>query len=467
MSKPQGPQKPNLINILLIAVMVYLGYMVFTEPQRRAGQEKRTAGEILTELKDQNKKLLDVTAPKTAQAYRAQLGDLKKSLNLTQEEVDRLDMQALMLQVDTSYKSAMYREKLGGQDAHLAYGKLGRGLDALKTKFESDHTKPIWDEKFEVAPAPDLGLVATQVSPSEMYVTLVTLCSEKAKTEPVMGFIPGYQVIDSLVKLTGSNPYISYWLAAFLLALAVRILVFPLAQKQYIWGRQMARLGPYTKEIKERFTDKKTGQITDQAGFQQETMKLYKEYGMNPFSGCGPAMIQIPLFLTVYQCMQHYKFEFTKGYFLWMNPHAGKFLGLPLAPNLGERDYIMVILYGISMIVSTLLQPVSDPSNARQGRLMGLGMALLFSVMMFFWPLPSAFVVYWTFTNILSTTQALIAYRLPLPPLEKKQTVKGGALPFDRLLSPPGTDPNGIGKTDSSFFSSRGTPKQNKKKKKK
>jgi YidC/Oxa1 family membrane protein insertase len=234
-----------------------------------------------------------------------------------------------------------------------------------------------------------------------------------------------------------------------------------------MWGRQMARLGPYIKEIKERFTDKKSSQITDQQGYTAETMKLYKEYGMNPFSGCGPAIIQIPLFLTVYQCMQHYRFEFTKGFFLWMNPGAGSFLGIPLAPNLGERDYIMVFLYGISMVVSTLLQPVSDPSNARQGRLMGLGIALLFSVMMFFWPLPSAFVVYWTFTNILSTTQALIAYRLPLPPLEKKQSVKGGALPFDKLINTTSSDPNGIGKTDSSFFSTRGAPKQNNKKKKK
>lgn len=466
MSTPQ-PKKPNFLNVLLIACMVYLGYMVFTEPQRKASQNKQPAAELETTLEQQNRNLLDTSITATAGLYRSKLGDIKKEKNLTDADVQRLEMRSFVLQADTAYKSAIYREKKGGQDAHLAYGKLNRGLEVLKARFEANHSKPIWDEKFAVAPAPDLGLPASEVSPRELYDKLVVLLSEKAKTEPVMGFIPGYALIDSLVKLTGSNQHFSYWLAAFLLALCVRILVFPLAQKQYMWGRQMARLSPYIKEIKERFTDKKTGQISDQQGYTQETMKLYKEYGMNPFSGCGPAVIQIPLFLTVYQCMQHYRFEFTKGWFLWMQPGAGHFLGIPLAPNLGERDYIMVFLYGVSMIISTLLQPVSDPSNAKQGRLMGLGIAVFFSLAMFFWPLPSAFVVYWTFTNILSTTQALIAYRLPLPPLEKKQSVKGGSLPFDKLINATGSDPSGIGKTDSSFFTGRGAPKQNKKKKKK
>ena len=60
--------------------------------------------------------------------------------------------------------------------------------------------------------------------------------------------------------------------------------------------------------------------ITDQAAYQAKTMELYKEYGINPFAGCLPALIQIPLFITVYQFMLHYQFEFQKGYFLWINP---------------------------------------------------------------------------------------------------------------------------------------------------
>lgn len=464
--KAQTPGKPNIINILLIACMVYLGYMLFTEPQRQAGQEKRTYVELKTAMEKQNADLLDVTIAKTAPAYLRKMNEEANKEAVSVEERERRDMAATILVADTMRKSGLYREKLGGADVHYGYTKISRAYDTIKGKFEKNHNKPIWDEKFPVAPASDLELTATEISPRELEKALVTHLQEKAKEQSVLGMIPGWAFIDFLVGLTGHAPQYSYWLAALFLAMLVRAIVWPLAQKQYMWGRQMGQLAPYMKEIKERFTDKKTKQITDQQAYTAETMKLYKEYGMNPFSGCGPAVIQIPLFLIVYQCMLLYKFEFTKGYFLWMQEGAGSFLNIPLAPNLGERDYIMVFLYGITMIISTLLQPVSDPSNAKQGRLMGIGIAVFFSIAMFFWPLPSAFVVYWTFTNILSTTQALIAYRMPLPPLEKKATVKGGSLPFDKLIEMSGQGGT-PGKVDSSFFGDRGTPKKNKKKPKK
>jgi YidC/Oxa1 family membrane protein insertase len=90
---------------------------------------------------------------------------------------------------------------------------------------------------------------------------------------------------------------------------------------------------------------------------------------------------------------------------------------------------------------------------------MGVGIAVFFSIMMFFWPLPSAFVVYWTFANILSTTQSLITYRLPLPPLQKSVTVKGGSIPVD-----PAT--NGHAAAEK-IFGKTGTPKNVRPKKKK
>src|SRR5690606_7040099 len=227
-----------------------------------------------------------------------------------------------------------------------------------------------------------------------------------------------------------------------------------LAQKQYIWGRRMAQLAPLSKEIQAKHKDKKTGKVTDPQGMQMETMKMYKEYGFNPLQGCLPMLVQLPLFLIVYRCMLLYRFQFQEGTFLWINPNSTSLFGIPMAPNLGERDYLIIFLYGVSMVTTTLLTPVSDPSNMKQQRLMGIGMSVFFSIAMFFWPIPSAFVVYWIFMNILATSQALLAYRVPLPPLEKQMTVKGGALAVD----PQGT-------IDPGFFSGRGTPKKNKKKK--
>jgi YidC/Oxa1 family membrane protein insertase len=158
-------------------------------------------------------------------------------------------------------------------------------------------------------------------------------------------------------------------------------------------------------------------------------MELYREYGINPLAGCFPALLQMPLFLTVYQFMLHYQFAFQKGTFLWINPSVAANTNGLTAPNLGEMDYPLIVLYGVTMLISVLMAPVSDPTQAKQQRLMSVGMSLLFAVFMFFWPLPSAFVLYWVFTNILSSLQSYRAYRLPLAPLQKVNAAGGGVYP--------------------------------------
>jgi membrane protein insertase Oxa1/YidC/SpoIIIJ len=62
---------------------------------------------------------------------------------------------------------------------------------------------------------------------------------------------------------------------------------------------------------------------------------------------------------------------------------------------------------------------------------MGIGIAIFFTVTMFFgwFPVPGAFVLYWIFLLILSTLQSLRAYNLPLPPLQRVNTAAGGTYP--------------------------------------
>jgi len=451
MSQPSP--KSNFIQIALITLVIFMGYQLIMGP-RQNQTDPRTADQIWTEMKKLNGELKDVSVARLLPLYNQKYSVEAKAKKVPQAEIDAQELRAVLLVVDTQFKSGLQ------QTPEWNYHKINAAYTLLKPKFEAWHLKDIWrTAKVEVAPEP--GRPETEVSAESLYNALVADLSVRNKEQRVYGLIPGYGLIDSLVALTGRVPAISYTFAALLLAIVVRAIVWPLAQKQFMWGRQMSQLQPYIKEIQEKFKDKKTGQITDQQAMTAETMKLYSEYGINPFSGCGPALIQVPLFLTVYQCMLLYKFEFTKGTFLWIQPGATTFLGIPLAPNLGERDYILVFLYGVSMITTTLMTPVSDPSNAKQQRLMGISIALIFSIMMFFWSIPSAFILYWIFTNVLSTLQSYRAYRLPLPPLEKKTTGKGGVIPATVV---PGSNSTSV---DPSFFGKTGTPKANKSKKKK
>ncbi len=254
---------------------------------------------------------------------------------------------------------------------------------------------------------------------------LIAQISERNKSDLIWGAIPGgYQFIDFLVGLTGHNPNYSYAFATFLLAFVVRGAVYPLSQKQLLMSRKMSQLTPRLKEIKEKFAD-------DQMEMNKRSMELYSRYGINPFAGCLPALVQLPLFYTIYQCILHYQFEFTKGYFLWINPSASSATHGILAPNLGQQDYVLIAIYSVTMIVSTLLTPVTDPTQAKQQRLIGVGASIMFPVMMclHLWPVVSGFVLYWTFTNLFSMAQSIRAYRMPMPELVEVNAPGGGVFP--------------------------------------
>jgi YidC/Oxa1 family membrane protein insertase len=471
MSKPAA--KGNFMQTLLIAAVIFMGLQLFMMSNRPA--ETRSADEYMQALRTEVSKIkaesaersvpiaqviqeresrgeklqlrmqvgtLNVEQSEELMRYQNELGldlTIAQYLGFHQGKIAReadqqkwdarrkleKEITALLLTADTQYRQGIARGNNNRQD--LAF----LTLQGQAHKFQGT---PSWRETVYELPALRGGEVRRSTA-KDFFTDLVAKLSARSKTDLIMGVIPGYRVIDALVAVTGRIPSFSYAFAALLLAVLVRGIVWPLSQKQYMFGRQMAQLSPLVKEIKERFTDKKTGQITDPQKFQKETMDLYREYGINPFAGCLPMFIQIPFFLLIYQCMVLYRFEFQNGTFLWINPSAASATNGFIAPNLGQMDYLLIGLYAVSMVVTTLLTPVSDPTNARQQRMMGVGLAVFFSIMMFFWPLPSAFVLYWVFTNILATIQMLRAYRMPAPPLVKVNAPGGVVFPTNGSVS--------------------------------
>lgn len=209
----------------------------------------------------------------------------------------------------------------------------------------------------------------------------------------------------------------------------------------------MQQLQPLVKELREKYEGQE---------LHLKMMELYKEYGINPASGCLPMLVQLPLFFFVYQCMLQYQFDFSNGTFLWINPAMGTATHGFTARSLGAMDVPMLIIYGVSMIVTTFLAPISDPTQLKQQRIIGVVMAVMFTIGMYFYPLPSAFVLYWIFTNILSTIQSIRAYRMPVPPLQKVNAPHGA-------VYPNGSSTNGA---SDGLFKSTGAPKVQKPKKK-
>jgi len=177
------------------------------------------------------------------------------------------------------------------------------------------------------------------------------------------------------------------WVASiFLLTGILKLLFFPLMIKSTKSMKKMQELGPKLEEIRKRYAK-------DPQKMQQEIMKLYKEVGFNPMSGCLPMIVQIPVFFALYKVLIVTP-DLALESFLWI-------------PSLAEKDpyFILPVLMGLSMIAQSFV----SPSPNKQHNFMMYGMAVVFTFL--FATFPSGLVLYWTLNNILGVIQTWVIYK--------------------------------------------------------
>ncbi len=433
---------------------------LFTSMQNRQ-PDTQTPKDIFAKIQKDNVETKDLSAASDFRTYENLLGQQVKDKKITEAEAQSKKFEGAVLVANTQLRAGLMRNETG---------RIRQAYSTLWQFQKHFLDTPDWKDKtYTSAPDSRFPEVQQTISGQGLFDKVSETLIARNKKEIIWGFIPGgYHFIDTLVAITGRVPGFSYWFGAFLLALVVRLIVFPFSQKTIMHSRQMSQLSPLITKIREEYKE-------DPQQMNAKVMELYREYGLNPAAGCAPAFVQMPLFLSVYQCMLLYQFEFQKGTFLWINPELSKATHGFTAPNLGTQDAILIVLYGISMIISQMLTPVSDPSQKKQMRLMGIGISVMFTVFMFTgaFPVVSGFVLYWTFTNIFATVQSLRAYRLPLAPLQKVNTKDGGVFPQDPSQLFPWMKPNGKsnqapttnGKSTIKTSTKTGKPQQHKPKK--
>jgi YidC/Oxa1 family membrane protein insertase len=172
----------------------------------------------------------------------------------------------------------------------------------------------------------------------------------------------------------------NYGWAIILTTLLIRLAVFPLTRKSQTSMAKMAELQPKLNLIRERYAD-------DKARQQQETMKLFKEQGVNPLSGCFPIMMQLPVFIGLYSVLD-ISLVFRQAPFLsWMTdlsqPDGLVHFQQPI--NLLVTSVSDFNLLPIIMTVTWFLQAYwaprpTDPQLAAQQRMM-LFMPVVFGLL--------------------------------------------------------------------------------------
>lgn len=451
----------------MLAVAVFLGFQLFCAGPKGAANlpTTKSSTEVLAEMRTFGAQGKPDSIRQWEPIYKQKIDEEFKKDGKSADAARDAKLTSSLILADAYLQKAQKETTVKGKvvQAEQAYHIL-HPIEQSRAK------DAYWKSSVELSPRKE-GEKAVVSTPKALYDETTKFLDANYKQDMVWGLVQGYTFIDTLVNLTGRNPNFSYAFAALLLAICVRAIIWPLAQKQLMWSRQMSQLQPLIKELEEAYKKKDpSGAYRSTPEYQQKVMGLYSEYGINPMKGCLPAFAQMPLFLFVYACMLHYRFSFREGTFLWINPATSEASNGFFAPSLGIPDTLLLIIYGASMIVTTFLAPVTDPSQLKQQRIIGISIAVLFTVIMFFaMPVPSAFVLYWIFTNIFSALQSWRAYKLPLPPLEKKNAPGGGVFPFNLGAAMNGQN-NGNGTPTSNgagIFGKSGGPKPQKPSKKK
>jgi YidC/Oxa1 family membrane protein insertase len=216
-----------------------------------------------------------------------------------------------------------------------------------------------------------------------------------------------YQIIHAMVRLFGRSDA-SYVLAIVAIAVLVRLILVPLSNKQFASMRRMMQLAPRLQELQSKYAGEE---------LVRRQMEMYKRYGVNPMSGCFYALLPIPFLIWVYNMILLYQVQFKHGHFLWINPEMGtRFPGL-IGSHLAQFDAPLMILYAISMYVSSRLT-ITDPSQAQMQKMMAIITTAMLVIFSWQFRFPAAFILYWMLTNILYTLHYKLYLMRPAPPLE-------------------------------------------------
>ena len=181
----------------------------------------------------------------------------------------------------------------------------------------------------------------------------------------------------------------NFGVAIILVTIAIKIVFWPIQAKSIKSMKEMQKFQPVVAKLKEKYKD-------DPARLNQETMKLYKEHHINPFSGCLPMLVQLPVLIAFYKVLVS-DIALRGASFLWIKDLSQPdtvltVAGFPINP-------LPLLMVGTQIWQQKITPTSGDPQQAKMMMFMPLIM------LMFFYKAASGLVLYWTLQQLLSIAQ--------------------------------------------------------------
>jgi YidC/Oxa1 family membrane protein insertase len=174
----------------------------------------------------------------------------------------------------------------------------------------------------------------------------------------------------------------NYGVAIIIVTLFIRMLLLPLNISSYKSMKKMQTIQPQLKALKERYK-------ADQKQLQVETMNLMKREKVNPVGGCLPMLLQLPIFIALYNVLAQSIELYQAPFMLWIHDLTLK-----------DPYYVLPVLMGTTMFIQQKITPTTmDPQQAKAMQFM----PVIFSLMMI--SLPSGLTLYIFVSTLFGITQ--------------------------------------------------------------
>ena len=284
----------------------------------------------------------------------------------------------------------------------------------------------VWGRRFDIERGPDqklpgiegaLGMPGFQLQPGQtysarfeiyagpkLYHRLAQLPHNEAEIMDFGMFKIVCQFLLNFMNLLHSWLH-DYGLAILALTTIIKLTLWPIQNKANRSMRQMAALSPKMQELREKYKD-------DPTRMNQEVMKLYKSYGINPVGGCLPMMIQIPIFFGLFKMLGQ-AVELRNAKFLWVKDlsQPDTIAHLPL---LGWPINIIPLCMAATQIWLMAMTPKTGDATQRR--------VMMFTPLIFLficYNFAAALALYYTAQNLFSILQFYQNRNQPMPKLEK------------------------------------------------
>jgi len=206
----------------------------------------------------------------------------------------------------------------------------------------------------------------------------------------------------------------NYGVAIILLTLMIKAITWPLQSVANHSGKRMQALAPKLKELQAKHKE-------HPEKLQTETFALYREYGVNPFGGCLPALVQMPVFFSLYFMLQN-AVELRGQSFLWIHdltqPDTVFSWSLPfVVPFLNTSHLALhplpIMVTALTMVMMRMTPQIGDPAQAKIAQYMPLVFLLIF------YNFAAGLSLYYVINNCVSIVQINRNLRKPLPELKR------------------------------------------------